>query len=52
MERKLAIGYISVSETISVTQNILAAALIPLIIGVFLNVNSEKKLKKTIDESK
>jgi hypothetical protein len=52
MEKKLAIGYISVSDTISVTQNILAAALIPLIIGVFLNVNSEKKLKKTIDESK
>lgn len=49
--QKIEIDYINMVDTLSVIQNILGAALIPLIIGIFLNVQSEHKVKnrKEID---
>ena len=55
LEQKQSINFTEMSNSISVIQNFLAAALIPLIIGIIFNVNTDKKQKlenhvKTIDK--
>jgi len=45
-EEKLLLDLENLNSTIGIYKDLLAAALIPLIIGVFLNVNSENKYKR------
>lgn len=49
-ELKQAIDYFDMSDTLAIIQNILAAALIPLVLGIFLNANGEGRQKNLVIE--
>jgi hypothetical protein len=49
--QKLLLDLENLNSTIEIYKDLLAAALIPLIIGVFLNVNSENKYKGSYDSN-
>lgn len=49
-ELKQAINYFDMSDTLTIIQNILAAALIPLVLGIFLNANGERRQKNQVIE--
>lgn len=49
-ELKQAINYFDMNDTLAIIQNILAAALIPLVLGIFLNANGERRQKSQLIE--
>lgn len=50
-ELKQVINYLDMNDTLAILQNILAAALIPLVLGIFLNANGERRQKSLVSES-
>ena len=47
IEQQQLINYSEMSGTISIVENFLAAAVIPLIIGIIFNITSEKRDKRS-----